>query len=74
MNYRQRRSAEQKLIDIIFEIGLTIKSYPEFHRMSNEELAEWIRKQLSSCGYETTPMGASWGVLMNGEVEPDEPD
>lgn len=55
---------EQKLIDIMFEIGLTIKDNPVLNRKSNEELATWIREQLSLCGFETEPIGASWGVLI----------
>jgi len=55
---------EQKLIDIMFETGLMIKDNPVLQRMSNEELATWIRKQLSECGFHTIPMGSSWGQLI----------
>jgi hypothetical protein len=53
----------QKLIDIMFEVAFTIKESAVFNGMSNESLASWIRFQLNSCGFETEPMGMSWGVL-----------
>jgi hypothetical protein len=62
---------EQELIDLCFQIALTIsdKRYREtFDKMSMEERAEWVRKQLSECGFKTHPCGSSWGVLDN-EIE-----
>jgi len=59
-------SREQKLVDLVFEIALTINSpkYREtFDKMDNEELAAWISEQLKGCGFETKPVGMSWGVL-----------
>ena len=55
---------EQKLIDLCFEIGLMI-SDPEykFHEKEVHERAEWIARQLRECGYDTKPLGMSWGVL-----------
>ena len=57
------KSNEQKLIYIIFEIGLMIHNNEWFNEKSNEEVAEWIRKQLKICGFDTKPIGSSWGVL-----------
>lgn len=57
---------EQKLIDIMFEIGLTIASHEFFaNHKSNETVAKWISEQLKKCGFETEPTGSSWGVLKN---------
>lgn len=58
---------KQKLIDIIFQIGLTIHTEYDkcFKGKSIEEVAEWIRCQLTGCGYHTEPCGASWGILTN---------
>lgn len=53
----------QKLIDIVFEVGMTIKSSKQLQDMSNEDLAEWIRKQLSASDFNCIPVGSSWGVL-----------
>lgn len=60
---RYTRSNEQKLIDIMFQIGLTIHNNEWFQEKTNEEVAEWIANQLRECGFDTQPMGCSWGVL-----------
>ena len=57
------KSNEQKLIDIMFEIGLMIHNNEWFNEKSNEEVAEWIREQLKMCGFDTKPIGSSWGAL-----------
>lgn len=58
------RIKEQKLIDICFEIAMTIHSNPDFvNQTTQEQLAEWVRRQLEICGFKTIPIGASWGVL-----------
>lgn len=57
---------EQKLVDICFQLTLTIKSHSEhFANLSQEEVAEWTAKQLRECGFDTSPCGASWGLLTN---------
>lgn len=55
--------SQQKLIDIMFQVGLTIHNDYHFSSWSNEEVAEWIREQLKQTGFEVVPMGASHGVL-----------
>jgi len=55
---------EQKLVDLCFEIGLTINMYSDtFKDETREGLAEWIAKQLRDNGFDTSPCGSSWGVL-----------
>lgn len=54
---------EQKLIDICFEIALTIHRDKSFNLKSREEIAKWVAKQLRVCGFDTQPVGASWGKL-----------
>ncbi len=57
-------SNTQKLIDISFEIALTMKQNIEWvEKSSDEEIVQWVSKQLSQCGYQTTPLGASNGIL-----------
>ena len=56
-------SQEQKLIDITFEIALTISSDPYLFNRTVEEKAHWIAERLKDCGFDTTPIGNSWGVL-----------
>lgn len=58
---KTQRGSEQKLIDIMFEVAMTAAKH--LHGKSNEEIAEWVSKQLKDCGYPTTPICASWGVL-----------
>ena len=60
------RSNEQKLVDIMFECVL-VRHDPQFRAsfdaMSQEQMAEWVAKQLKGCGFPTTAVGCSWGVL-----------
>lgn len=61
---------EQKLIDIMFEVGLMIKNHDHFRKLDNEQTAEWIRQQLKQCGIVVVePCGASHGVLVRREKE-----
>lgn len=53
----------QRLINIVFEC--TIVSTKYLHGRSNEEIADWTAKQLRDNGFDTQPMGSSWGVLKN---------
>jgi hypothetical protein len=52
---------EQELIDIIFQIAQV--SAQHMHGKTQEEICTWTAKQLRECGYDTEPIGASWGVL-----------
>ena len=54
---------EQKLVDICFEIALTMKGNKKLNKMSNDDLAKWVADQLDGCGFKTFPCGSSWGVL-----------
>ena len=66
------KSDEQKLVDICFQLVHTVldKNYHEgFVAMSIEDQATWVSQQLSGCGFETTPVGMSWGYLINKDKE-----
>jgi hypothetical protein len=55
---------EQELINIMFEVSLTINSKRAyFDGKSNEEIAAWVAEQLRGCGFDTQPVGSSWGYL-----------
>ena len=57
---------EQKLVAICFECVLTVldREYVKtFTKMTQAERAEWVVKQLRACGFDTEPLGCSWGVL-----------
>lgn len=57
---------EQELVDICFSVLMHVTD-PElndwFIKATKEQKAEWLRKQLRSCGFNTTPIGSSWGIL-----------
>jgi len=58
-------SDAQKLVNIVFQVGLVISDEKyQLYKLPIEKKAEWIRKQLSENGFETKPVGASWGVLI----------
>lgn len=52
---------KQKLIDIAFQLAAV--SADHWHGKSREEHMAWVADQLRACGFDTVPMGASWGVL-----------
>jgi len=54
----------QKLVDIMFEIAITLNSMEK--KLDNQDVMQWVREQLFKCGFPTTPIGASWGVLNTG--------
>ena len=54
---------EQKLIDIMFQIAQA--SAEHMHGKTQEEICTWVTEQLKDCGFETKPVGSSWGVLQN---------
>lgn len=58
---------EQKLIDICFQIGITIHHHNSLKVMSKEKLTGWIAEQLKECGFPTKPVGMSWGVLQDDD-------
>lgn len=53
----------QKLIDITFQMVLVSTDDPVFCKKSTEEKAEWVAETLRNCGFDTQPLGSSWGVL-----------
>lgn len=54
---------EQKLVDIMFDVAMTIRKHDSLKNKTQEELAAWVAEQLRNCGFPTTPVGASWGML-----------
>jgi PIN domain nuclease of toxin-antitoxin system len=60
------KAQEQKLVDIMFEVALTISDKKlKLYKKTNEEKAEWVADQLRKCGFNTMPCGSSWGVLLD---------
>lgn len=61
-----RTPREQKLVDICFSSVLTVLDHEhieKFEKMSIKERAEWVARELRACGFDTEPVGASWGAL-----------
>ena len=54
---------EQKLVDIAFQLALTMHEHPWFIDKSKEQVATWVAQQLEKSGFKTEPCGSSWGVL-----------
>ena len=55
---------EQKIVDLCFEIALTMADNSSFFKEKNhEEIAGWVADQLKKNGFPTKPIGMSWGVL-----------
>ena len=59
------KTKEQKLVDICFDLVLTATASPKFCGLSNEEKALWVSRSLYLCGFETIPVGSSWGILQD---------
>lgn len=58
---------QQKLIDIMFDLVLSAHSWESFQSKSINEIAEWVASNLKECGFDTKPIGSSWGVLINNK-------
>lgn len=61
---------EQKLIDILFSCVLAVSDPSNagtFSKRTTEERAEWVAIQLRNSGFDTKPLGMSWGILQTGE-------
>jgi hypothetical protein len=56
-------SREQRLIDIMFEIVVRYGSVTI--GISRESRAAWLSRTLKESGFETKPIGSSWGVLVD---------
>ena len=57
-------SREQELVDICFSIGLQMSEQSlSFDIMPVDEKADWIAKQLREAGFDTSPVGSSYGIL-----------
>lgn len=62
------RSKEQKLIDIMFQVAQHSAlnwSSPDYYGDHQEKHMEWVAEQLRECGFDTRPVGSTWGVLIN---------
>lgn len=58
----QPKEREQKLVDILFEIAVRMHQR-DLKFPDREACAAYVADQLRQCGFDTTPVGSSWGVL-----------
>ena len=59
---------KQKLIDIMFEMVLATTNDEIFCKRSRGERMAWVANKLRGCGFDTHPIGMSWGVLVSREL------
>ena len=59
------KSKEQKLVDICFQVAIMVHEHPSFKGKSSEYVVEYVAEQLRECGFDTVPLGSSWGILRN---------
>ena len=57
------KNREQKLIDICFELVCVSTGNKILYKKSIPEKMKWVAQNLRSCGYDTHPVGSSWGKL-----------
>ena len=58
---------EQKLIDLMFEMVLVATNDPVFCKRPRGERMAWVANNLRIMGWDTHPIGMSWGVIVNEE-------
>ena len=61
----EQREREQELVDICFQLVLTVREHVRRFPKDSEKMAAWVAGQLRACGFDTKPCGASWGVLVH---------
>lgn len=56
---------EQKLIDLMFQMVLVATNDPVFCNRPRGERMAWVANNLRDSGFDTHPIGMSWGVLVD---------
>lgn len=64
---------KQKLIDLMFQMVLVTTNDPVFCKRPRGERMAWVANNLRSIGYDTHPIGSSWGVIVDKEFRKDIP-
>jgi hypothetical protein len=62
-----REDDNQKLIDLMFNMVIAATNDPVFCKRPRGERMAWVANNLRECGFDTHPVGMSWGVLVNDE-------
>lgn len=58
---------KQKLIDLMFSMVMTTTSDEVFCKKPRGERMAWVANNLRDMGYDTHPIGMSWGALVGPE-------
>jgi hypothetical protein len=61
---RHKESDEQRLINLMFQVGFLTRENAHLKQLSRDDYAAWIREQLDEWGFKTVPVGMSWGTLI----------
>lgn len=56
---------EQKLIDLMFSMVLATSENLTFCKRPRGEKMAWVANNLRDMGFDTHPIGMSWGVLVS---------
>lgn len=68
-----QESERQKLIDLMFNMVIVSTNDPVFCKRPRGERMAWVANNLRDMGYDTHPVGMSWGVLVNEEFRKSTP-
>lgn len=60
-----QKDEKQKLIDLMFQMVLVTTNDPVFCKRPRGERMAWVANNLREMGYDTHPIGMSWGVLVD---------
>jgi hypothetical protein len=66
-------SEKQELIDLMFSMVIASTNDPVFCKRPRGERMAWVANNLRDMGYDTHPVGMSWGVLVNEEFRKSTP-
>jgi hypothetical protein len=69
MTETEHRREMQRLMDVWFSIMATRHSSPYLEKASLATVQIWAAEQLRNCGWDTKPMGLSWGVLVPSDKD-----
>ena len=58
---------DQNLINLMFEMVLVATNDAVFCKRHRGERMAWVANKLREAGFDTHPIGSSWGVLVSSE-------
>jgi hypothetical protein len=62
------KTNDQELVNLCFSMVLAATDNKIFCKRPRGERMAWVANQLRSMGYDTTPVGMSWGMLVSPEL------